>query len=53
MEYNVKVPAEGDYQYWMNYSALNEPFGNKTMDHRTALTVDGGPQVLTGAKAGT
>ena len=46
MEYDINVPAEGDYFFWVYYGALNAPFGNDTMDGRTAISVDGGEKIL-------
>ena len=45
MEHRVRVPAEGDYQAWVYYAALNKPHGHDTMDGRSVLTVDGGEAV--------
>jgi len=42
MDYKINVPADGDYTFWVFYGALNAPFGNATMDGRTAISVDGG-----------
>jgi len=42
MEYNVEVPADGEYAFWVYYGALNAPYGNANMDGRTVLIVDGG-----------
>lgn len=42
MDYKVAVPAAGRYTFWVYYGALNQPFGNATMDGRTAMSVDGG-----------
>jgi len=42
MDYRVTVPAAGRYAFWVYYGALNQPFGNATMDGRTAVSVDGG-----------
>jgi parallel beta-helix repeat protein len=46
MDYKVSVPADGEYTFWVCYGALNSPFGNDSMDGRTALSVDGGAQTL-------
>ncbi len=43
LEYKVRVPSGGSYVFWVYYGALNKPFGNETMDGRTAVRVDGGP----------
>ena len=40
MEYQVQVPAEGEYRFLMCYAAFNEPFGRKDMNGRTVLVVD-------------
>lgn len=59
MDYEVKVPAAGEYRLWVYYGALNAPFGNDKMDGRTVMIVDGGePTPLndlpdTGGWAGT
>ncbi|MCE5240341.1 right-handed parallel beta-helix repeat-containing protein [bacterium] len=45
MDYNVNVPAAGEYTFWMYYGALNKPFGNEKMDGRTAISVDGGEKI--------
>lgn len=45
MEYEVNVPADGDYNFWTYYGAENKPFGNDKMDGRTSLTVDGGTPI--------
>lgn len=45
MDYKVNVPADGEYTFWVYYGALNSPFGNATMDGRTAISVDGGEKV--------
>jgi len=46
MDYTINVPAAGEYTFWVYYGALNEPFGNATMDGRTAIRIDGGEPVL-------
>lgn len=46
MEYEIEVPADGQYALWTYYGALNKPFGNDKMDDRTAMRVDGGTPVL-------
>jgi len=46
MDYQITVPAAGDYTFWVYYGALNKPFGNDKMDGRTAVSVDGGEKVL-------
>lgn len=45
MDYKVNVPADGEYTFWVYYGALNAPFGNATMDGRTAISVDDGEKV--------
>lgn len=45
MEYDVTIPADGEYHCWVYYAALNKPFGNSDMAGRTALTVDGEPPI--------
>ncbi len=45
MDYKVTVPETGEYTFWVYYGALNKPFGNDTMDGRTAVSVDGGAKV--------
>ncbi len=46
MDYIIDVPAAGEYTVWVRYGALNAPFGRDNMAGRTALSVDGGDQVL-------
>ncbi len=46
MDWNVEVPAEGDYHVYHYYGAHNQPFGRTDMGGRLAFSVDGGPQVL-------
>jgi hypothetical protein len=45
MDYQVNIPAAGEYTFWMYYGALNKPFGNDKMDGRTAISVDGGEKI--------
>ena len=45
MEYEIAVPADGEYRVRVYYGALNQPHGTTTMDGRTVLTVDGGAAV--------
>lgn len=45
LEYEVRVPSEGQYTYWLYYGACNKPFGSDKMDDRTYVTVDGGNRV--------
>jgi len=46
IDYQIKVPADGVYAFWVYYGAHNRPFGNSDMGGRTAIRVDGGEQVL-------
>lgn len=48
MDYEITVPAEGEYHLWTFYGALNEPFGTTDMAGRTAMTFDGGASVPLG-----
>lgn len=45
MEYQVRIPADGEYVFWMYYGALNQPHGNTDMAGRTTLSVDGGEPI--------
>ncbi len=45
LEYEVDIPADGEYLYWLYYAAFNKPFGNDRMDDRTQITVDAGDPV--------
>lgn len=45
MEYQVRIPADGEYVFWMHYGALNQPHGNTDMAGRTTLSVDGGEPI--------
>lgn len=45
MEYQVKVPADGEYRFLIYYGALNQPFGNPDMSGRTVLVVDNGAPI--------
>ncbi|MHB8996792.1 MAG: right-handed parallel beta-helix repeat-containing protein [Armatimonadota bacterium] len=45
MEYEVNVPAAGEYTFWMYYGALNKPHGNDNMGGRTVLIADGGEPI--------
>jgi parallel beta-helix repeat protein len=45
MEYEITVPAAGEYRVLVYYGALNKPHGTETMDGRTVITVDGGAAV--------
>lgn len=42
MDYQISIPADGDYTFWMYYSALNTPHGNTSMDGRSVVKIDGG-----------
>ena len=46
MDYDLSVPADGEYRVWLMYGALNKPFGNDDMAGRTALVLDGGDPVV-------
>ena len=41
MEYDIDVPAAGEYRLMVYYGACNKPFGTETMDGRTVMKVDG------------
>jgi parallel beta-helix repeat protein len=41
MEYEVQIPSDGQYAYWMYYGALNATFGHRDMGGRTVLIIDG------------
>jgi parallel beta-helix repeat protein len=45
MEYQVQIPSDGVYAFWMYYGALNAPYGRADMDGRTVLIVDDGTPV--------
>ncbi|MGD9517955.1 MAG: right-handed parallel beta-helix repeat-containing protein [Armatimonadota bacterium] len=45
MDYEINVPADGEYRFWVYYGALNQPHGNTDMAGRTAISVDGGELV--------
>ncbi|MFA5192760.1 MAG: right-handed parallel beta-helix repeat-containing protein [Verrucomicrobiia bacterium] len=45
MEYQVKVPADGDYRFWVCYATDMQRYGVKDMSGRTTLTVDGGQPI--------
>ncbi|MDY0165467.1 MAG: right-handed parallel beta-helix repeat-containing protein [Thermoguttaceae bacterium] len=44
-EYQVNIPADGEYVLWVYYGALNAPHGTTDMSGRTVLTVDGGEPI--------
>ena len=46
LEYEMEIPADGDYAFWFYYAAANKAFGNDRMDDRTQVSVDGGEPVL-------
>jgi parallel beta-helix repeat protein len=41
MEYQVQVPSDGQYAYWLHYAALNATYGQRDMGGRTVIIVDG------------
>lgn len=41
MEYEVRVPADGEYLFWMYYGAHNAPWGTTDMGGRTVVIVEG------------
>jgi parallel beta-helix repeat protein len=45
MDYVIRVPADGEYRFWVYYGALNKPFGRGDMGGRTSIAVDGGKPV--------
>jgi parallel beta-helix repeat protein len=45
LEYDIDVPADGDYRFMMYYGAQNAPFGRDKMDGRTSISVDGAAPV--------
>ena len=46
LEYDVEIPADGQYAFWVYYGADNKSSGGAgTMDDRTQVTVDGGAPV--------
>lgn len=46
MEYQVDIPADGEYGFWVYYAALNKPYGRTDMAGRTVLSVDGAAPVV-------
>ncbi|PIY42627.1 MAG: hypothetical protein COZ05_13415 [Armatimonadetes bacterium CG_4_10_14_3_um_filter_59_10] len=46
LEWQIDIPADGDYRFLFFYGALNQPFGRDKMDDRTQLTIDGGEPTL-------
>ena len=42
LDYDVQVPAAGDYAVWLRYAHNMKAFGTADMGGRTSLTVDGG-----------
>jgi parallel beta-helix repeat protein len=45
MEYDIVVPAAGEYRLLVYYGAFNQPFGTDTMAGQTVMQVDGGVAV--------
>jgi len=45
MEYQVQVPSDGEYAFWVCYGSANAAWGRANMDGQTALIVDDGPPV--------
>ena len=45
LEYEIEVPAEGQYRFWLYYASANGFPGGVTMNDRTQVTVDGGKPV--------
>jgi parallel beta-helix repeat protein len=45
LEYDVRVPADGDYAVWLLYCGNNTGFGLADMSGRTSVSIDGGPAV--------
>ncbi len=45
LQWEIEVPADGDYKVWLLYAAQNKPYGHDNMAGRTALRVDGGDPV--------
>jgi len=42
LEYEISVPADGDYSLSVYYGAHNAPFGHPDMDGRTGVKIDDG-----------
>ena len=42
IEWEIDVPAAGEYSLWVRYGAKNEPFGRTDMADRTTFQIDGG-----------
>jgi hypothetical protein len=42
LDYEIEVPAEGDYAVWLRYAHHMKAFGTADMGGRTSLAVDGG-----------
>jgi parallel beta-helix repeat protein len=40
-EYDVQIPADGEYRVWFRYAAHNKPYGATDMGGRCSLLVDG------------
>jgi parallel beta-helix repeat protein len=45
MEYEILVPGDGEYHFWVYYAAFNQPHGTTDMSGRTVITIDGGEPV--------
>jgi hypothetical protein len=45
IEWEIDVPAAGDYALWVYYGALNAPFGRTDMAGRTTFQIDGGDDI--------
>jgi parallel beta-helix repeat protein len=45
LEYEIDIPADGEYRLLIYYGAYNQPFGRTSMDGQTSVSVDGGPPV--------
>jgi len=45
LEYEINVPVDGQYLYWLYYGSFNKPFGSETMNGNTQVSVDGGTPV--------
>jgi len=48
MEYDVKVPAAGEYNFWLFYGSYNTQMDCVPMSDRTILKVDGGEAIPVG-----
>jgi len=45
MEYDITVPAEGEYDYWVYAAMANKPHTGPDISGRTAISIDGGEPV--------